>query len=178
MTSPPLRLAFACALVIATSCRPSERESAALPPEPQVVDIEMAEYRFSYDPPVVPGRVLFRVRNTGRVAHSLSVLPLSEDVAPIDQQLRGSRRLGIVPFAGVGTRKPGESTTFAVDLAPGLRYALICFRQDPKGRSHALLGMNSEFRTGSGRGASTIRGSSSTSSGPPPSSSPELRGSS
>lgn len=152
-------LAMVCALMGA-SCQAPESRAGALPPGPHVVDVEMSEYRFDYDSAVPAGRSLFRVRNTGTVPHSLSVLPLTDDVPPIEQQLRGSRRLGIVPFAGVGALDPGESTTFAVDLAQGVRYAFVCFMADPKGQPHALLGMASEVRTAGGRRANA--GPSST----------------
>lgn len=106
----------------------------------------MTEYRFDYDSTVPAGRVIFKVRNTGRVAHSLSLLPLTDDIPPIDEQLRGSRRLGISPFAGVAARRPGASATFAVDLVPGARYAVVCFLADSDRTLHALRGMASEFR--------------------------------
>lgn len=140
-------LAVAVALV-PVSCGGREPSGAGLPPPPHVVEVAMAEYHFSYDPDIPPGRVVFRVRNTGRAVHSLSVLPLTDDVPPIDRQLRGERRLGIRPFADIGPRRPGTGTSFAADLAAGARYALVCFVQDEGGRSHALLGMATEFRTG------------------------------
>lgn len=63
-------------------------------------------------------------------------------------------RRAIAPFASVKTRPPGASTTFAVDLHPGVRYAFVCFVDGPDGVSHALLGMSAEFRTiASGTGA-------------------------
>lgn len=140
--------------LVAPGCQSRASEVTALPPGPHVVEVQMTEYSFRYPPAVPAGRVLFRVRNAGREAHSLSLLPLTDDVPPIDQQLRGSRRLGIVPFAGVGTRRPGDRTTFAADLAPGLRYAIVCFLVGDDGQPHALRGMASEFRTGEARGES------------------------
>ncbi|MEX2289756.1 MAG: hypothetical protein WD794_05445 [Mycobacteriales bacterium] len=107
----------------------------------------MTEYGFSYDPTITAGRVLFRVRNTGTVVHSLNMLPLTEDIPPIDEQIRGDRRLAVRPFAGFESLRPGADTTFAVDLAPNTRYALLCFEADDEGVSHLLRGMNSEFRT-------------------------------
>lgn len=107
----------------------------------------MTEYRFDYNPVVPPGRVVFRVQNAGRVGHRLAVLPLADDLPPIDAQPRGSERQVIAPFAGVPPRRPGSTGTFAVELAPGRRYAMICSLVDPEGKSHALKGMNSEFRT-------------------------------
>lgn len=106
----------------------------------------MTEYSFNYDPAIGAGRVLFRVRNTGSVVHSLRMLPLTDDIPPIDRQIRGSRRLAVRPFAGFAALGPGAQTTFAVDLAPDTRYALLCFRTEGEGTAHLLRGMASEFR--------------------------------
>lgn len=106
----------------------------------------MADYRFHYGEAIAAGRVLFRVINTGSADHSLSLLPLTEDIPPIDEQLRGTERRAIVPLAAIKARPPGTATTVAVDLAPGVRYAMVCFVDDAEG-SHALRGMSSEFRT-------------------------------
>lgn len=106
----------------------------------------MREFAFDYSPRRVPaGRLVVRVRNVGRLVHRLSMLPLSEDVPPIEVQLRGSERRAIAPFAGIYDRAPGQEGTFAVDLVAGQRYAFICFVIDEKG-SHAQKGMSSEFR--------------------------------
>lgn len=139
------RIALVCALVLA-ACQTRDHRSAPLPGGPQVVDVEMTEYSFNYDTAISAGRVLFRVTNTGREAHSLAMIPLSDDIPPIDQQVRGSQRLAVRPFAGVTARDSGESTTFAVDLVPGVRYALLCFVTDSDRVSHLLRGMTSEFR--------------------------------
>jgi hypothetical protein len=99
-----------------------------------------------YDHAIPAGRVVFRFVNVGEEKHRPSLLPLPEDVPPIGEQLRGSERRAAVPFAGIREVEPGESGTFAVDLSPGQRYALICFAIAPDGESHALKGMSSEFR--------------------------------
>jgi hypothetical protein len=110
-------------------------------------------YRFVYQPVIPGGRVVWKVVNAGRLVHRLTLLPLSDDLPPIDEQLHGEERQALTPFAGVPDRLPGETGTFATDLLPGHRYALICFNQDPDGVSHALKGMNSEFRTTGGQPA-------------------------
>ncbi len=111
----------------------------------------MDEYRFVYDDNIPPGRVVFDVTNAGRIPHRLSLLPLTEDFPPIDVQVRGSERRFINPFAGIPPREPGERGTFAVELAPGVRYALVCFLVDDQdNQSHAVKGMTSEFRTAGG----------------------------
>ncbi len=147
----PLGLLVALAVQAFTSCQASTGTARALPPSPHVVVVTMDEYAFAYDPTVPAGRVVFEFINVGEMAHRPSLLPLSESVPPIQEQLRGSQREAVSPFASVPTLKPGEKGTFAVNLAPGQRYALICFATNPDGQSHALLGMSSEFRSGGSR---------------------------
>lgn len=106
----------------------------------------MREYRFEYRPPVSPGRALFRARNSGRVEHQLRLVPLSEDVPPISEQLRSEARRIVAPFAGMPPQRPNQSAALAVDLRPGQRYALICYVVDGDGESHARKGMSAEFR--------------------------------
>jgi len=112
-----------------------------------VVTVVLREYRFKLDKAVPAGRVVFRLRNAGRLEHRPALLPLADDLPPLDQQLRGGQRAAIAPFAGTSTRPPGTTAAFAVDLAPGTRYGLICFIRDQDGVSHAVKGMNLEFRT-------------------------------
>lgn len=133
-------------MVVLGACKGSSEEPA-LPPRPAMVTVTMREYRFEYDPVVPRGRVVFRFVNAGRLTHQPDLIPLTEDVPPIDQQVRGERRAVVTPFAGIAAREPGEAGTFAVDLEPGQRYAFVCFARDPDdGQSHALQGMTSEFR--------------------------------
>lgn len=122
------------------------RVQAGLPEPPTVVKVAMDEYSFAYRRSIAPGRVVFEVTNVGRRPHRISLLPLSEDVPPIQEQIRGSERRSVNPFAGLPPQAPGEVATLAVDLAAGVRYAMICFINEPE-VSHAQAGMVSEFRT-------------------------------
>lgn len=119
-------------------------------PAPPVVGVTMQEYRFEHPPQIPSGRVIFEIRNSGREQHKLALLPLDEQLPPLDAQLRGSERRIITPFAGIPPRQPGRTGTFAVDLVPGQRYALVCFLSTPAGELHALKGMNAEFRATAG----------------------------
>ena len=110
--------------------------------------VTLTEYRITYSPPVAAGRVVFRFTNKGKLVHQPDLLPLGEEVPPIDEQLRGDERVAVAPFAGIPPRNPGETGSFAVDLVPGQRYAFVCFARDPNGASHALKGMTAEFRAG------------------------------
>lgn len=134
------------AAVMATSCSAPSEPTIPLPAGAPTVVVTMDEYRFDYDPEVPAGRVVFRFDNVGQLPHRATMLPLPDDLPPIDEQLRGTERQVINPFAGIPDRPPGASGTFAVDLLPGVRYAIICFVEDPDGQSHAQKGMASEFR--------------------------------
>ncbi|MDQ6615124.1 MAG: hypothetical protein M3083_10335 [Actinomycetota bacterium] len=117
-------------------------------PGPGIVTVTMVDNQFQYDPRIPSGRVVFQVSNAGQEAHRLTMVPLPADVPPINQQLHGPVRVSIVPFAATPTMPPGSRDSFAVDLAPGQRYALLDFLQSPTAsESHAMMGMNSEFRT-------------------------------
>lgn len=138
--------AVAASGLLAVACGGGGR-SGVLPPKPTIIDVRMRENVFDYNPVIPSGRVVFRAVNVGSEAHRLTLLPLAADLPPIDQQLHGDTRSPTAPFAGTLALRPGDTSSFAVDLAPGVRYALICFLVNPEGQSHALLGMNSEFRT-------------------------------
>lgn len=116
-----------------------------MPPSPTYVDVVMTEYRFEHQIEVPAGRTVFRVVNTGAEPHSLVLVELTEDVPPIDVQLRSQDRRGAATYAQVPERPPGSRDIFAVDLLPG-RYAFICFVRDAGGEPHALKGMSSEIR--------------------------------
>lgn len=129
-------------VTVAASC---EASPPSLPAGPATVGITMSEHRFSYEPPTSTGRVVFAVRNEGRVDHELVLVEVPADLPPLEDQLRSANRRVIATLASVPRRQPGRTGTFAVDLAPG-RYGLICFVEDADGVQHAQKGMSSEFR--------------------------------
>ncbi len=148
----PFQRWSASVLVVLASCTggsspPSQRSSLApLPVGVPTVDIAMLDYRFEFDPPREPGRVVFRVRNAGKVPHHLFLFPLPEDLPPIDVQLRGEKRRLLEPFAAIYDRSPGDIGTFAVDLKADQRYALVCSVVPGDEEPHWKKGMASEFR--------------------------------
>jgi len=137
---------FCVIFVIMTSCSPAPGR-ASLPEGPAEVTVSMREYAFDYDSSLTAGRVVFNVVNRGQLEHRLVLLPLGDDVPPINVQLHGPQRLTVAPLASVLPRPPGRRAAFAAELLPGKRYALICSIVDPDGESHAFKGMASEFRT-------------------------------
>lgn len=153
MTGRRLLVRSVTSIVLAAggvSCRDSARDAASLPAGPPVVTVNMREYRFDYRGPVAAGRVVFRFVNAGRRAHQPDLIALAEDLPSIDEQVRGDERVAVTQFAGIPPRTPGEVGTYAVDLVPGQRYAIICFARSPRDESHALKGMTTEFRAGGG----------------------------
>ena len=107
----------------------------------------MSEYRLRpHTTRLAAGRVVFRMVNAGQEPHSPALVPLDEDVPPIDVQVRSPERRIVAPFAGVNTRLPGATGTFAVDLVAGRRYAFVCYASTADEKAHSKLGMTWEFR--------------------------------
>lgn len=115
----------------------------------------MYDYGFDFDTPIPSGRVVFRVHNTGSVTHRVTLVPLPEDLPPIQEQVHSDQRRGVRPLGGVNPRQPGGRSVFAVDLEEGRRYALICYEKDDEGVVHARLGGVAEFRAGGADAEST-----------------------
>ncbi|MGH9153376.1 MAG: hypothetical protein ACRD03_13480, partial [Acidimicrobiales bacterium] len=139
--------ALAAVVVVGSGCAPGIERESELPASPPEVVVTLTEYRFELSQDVPAGRVVFRLRNAGEAPHRPALLPLGEELPPLEQQLRGQERSIVNPYAGTRTRVPGATGSFAVDLVPGTRYGLICFLRDEDGSSHALKGMHHEFRT-------------------------------
>lgn len=144
----------ASVMVLAATCftagcggsSPGPRD-APLPPPPTTLGVEMREYRFDISGRrrISPGRVVFRVRNAGRVDHQLILVALPKSfVGSLSEQLQDSKRQGVLPAAILAGRRPNQTGSFAVDLPQG-RYGMVCFLKTPDGRSHAVQGMNAEL---------------------------------
>jgi len=116
-----------------------------LPRSAGVVKVAMREFGYEYNKTVPRGRVIFRVHNAGRMQHDLVMWKLPEDLPPLDTQLRSNVRRGVETVRLLPVFDPGDTTSFAADLEPG-RYGFVCFIPDTNGATHALRGMNSEFR--------------------------------
>lgn len=132
---------------LTSACGGSAGPEVPLPASPPAVAVTTSEYQFQYTGLIPAGRVVFQVRNEGSLWHELALLPLSDQLPPIDAQLRGSERQAIRPFAGAAPQPPGATGAFAVNLDPGRRYAFVCFVRDPDNATHAVKGMSLEFRT-------------------------------
>ena len=141
-----LPAAMAGAMAVAACTPATPKSSAALPAPPAAVTVAMGEYRFDFDPDIPAGRVNFSVHNAGSTAHELILARLPPDYPPsLDAQLHSPIRRRVEALRALPVMAPGQGTVFAADLATG-RYAFLCFVAGSDGTSHALKGMNAEFR--------------------------------
>lgn len=153
-----VRLRFVGVLaVVATSlvaCRKPAPVEHARPVAPPTITVRLREFRFEHTAThLVAGRTVFRFVNVGHQKHNPTLVPLDQDVPPIDVQVRGTARRLVAPVASVNYRQPGQIGTFAVDLIPGQRYAFVCFAHTPSGEAHSQKGMTWEFRVDGGSSA-------------------------
>lgn len=141
-----LSLLLIAATAIVGSCRGEPQQGLPLPASPPIIEVTLRDYGIEYSPPVPAGRVVFHVYNAGTTEHQLNMVPLDEGFPPIQEQLSGSERRAVAPFAGVPALAPGSRSVFAVDVIPGTRYALLCLLPGPDGIPYGVKGMNTEFR--------------------------------
>jgi hypothetical protein len=97
-------------------------KDAPLPADPATVAITMAEHRFDFDrdQAIRPGRVVFEATNRGQRNHELVLLALPADLpGTLNDQLHSSTTRPVDTVAALSVRRPRQSGSFAVDLAPG-----------------------------------------------------------
>lgn len=118
------------------------------PPTVPEITVTLQDGAIELDQPVPSGRVVFRVHNAGTMRHRVTLIPLPDDLLPLEEQLAGDERRSVSPLGATNTHPPGEGTAFAVDLEPGQRYGFVCFEETDDGTVHARTGENAEFRAG------------------------------
>lgn len=106
----------------------------------------MRDHAFEIEGSLQPGRIVVRVTNHGEADHDLTLLEIPADIDGIDELLASSEG-GLSPAYTMATRAPGETGTFAVDLAEG-RYAVLCSETDADGTPHYRKGMAAELEVG------------------------------
>ena len=115
---------------------------------PATFDVTVNEYRFDYRGRVPSGRVVFRTRNAGAIAHEVLLVAVPDDFhLSVSEQVKSPTPAAFPTKAIVPERGPQSTGEFAVDMTPG-RYALVCFLRDPDGVYHARKGMTAEFTVG------------------------------
>lgn len=129
-------------------CTGAGSSEEPLPPEAATVQVRLADDELSMEGgPVPAGRVVFTVRNVGEHDHRFTLAPIDNDRPPMEQDVADETERPIRQLARVPTLQPGESGTFAVDLAPDQRYAMLDYAEAPDGTQYMDLGVVGEFRT-------------------------------
>ncbi|MGI9193062.1 MAG: hypothetical protein ACR2FO_00895 [Actinomycetota bacterium] len=129
--------------VLLSACR--QPSGASVEKRPAEVRVTMKEHEFEMPGSLTTGALTFRVHNEGLEDHDLTLIQLPETLdRSLDEQLRGERRMSVLPIAQIKSRSPGKSGFFAVDLDPG-KYGIICFVRGPDKIPHARKGMSREF---------------------------------
>jgi len=116
--------------------------AAAQPPAPSgAINVELTEWRVIVSN-VAPrsGSLTLVVKNSGAIAHDLTVLKTDLRADQIPQEAGKAREDGKV--AGTASLKPGQSTLLTLTLQPG-NYVFICNEQ-----GHYALGMHTAVTVG------------------------------
>jgi hypothetical protein len=141
--TPHAALGQARALTVVASDAPA----AAAPADDATIGGE--DFAFVVDESLPAGDHVLRFENTGEQPHEAVLLKLDEGATASDVAMAfapgGSGQPPAMPVGGVGGIMPGTAQSFPASLSPG-RYGLLCFFIDPaSGKTHAELGMMSEF---------------------------------
>lgn len=154
-------LAATAALTLAACGGGEDEETVEAPQEasgPTVVDVQMDEYAFLFDPAeITDGNVVFNVENIGEYPHEFRVVQVPPGPTLMDlvnteeeeRQMIAINYYGGYQYLTFVTVDPGETAevSFPEPLAPSL-YTLICFARIPVEEplySHALKGMVADF---------------------------------
>jgi len=116
--------------------------AAAQPPAPSgAINVELTEWRVIVSN-VAPqgGPLTLVVKNTGAIAHDLTILKTDLPADQIPQEAGKAREDGKV--AGTASLNPGQSTLLMVTLERG-NYVFICNEQ-----GHYALGMHTAVTVG------------------------------
>lgn len=140
-----LALAVAAAL-LAAGCTPGAADKPVPGPVP-AIQVLIEDDDLAIHGPVPAGRVVFQIRNLGQRPHRLTLFPMPEDAGPIEQEVTDEKQRPVRLLARVSNLQPGNTGTFAADLAAGQRYGLIDYSRAPDGTQHMALGVAGEFRT-------------------------------
>lgn len=131
--------------VTMAACSSTDAVRAPLPPRAQVVEVTISDNHYDYDTRIRPGRTVFVGHNVGKVAHTMLLFKVPDDLPPVDVQIHGTQRHQVDGLAGTRVQ-PGAVNSFAVDLAPNQRYYMLDFDFDTDHKTFATKGLDSEFR--------------------------------
>lgn len=116
-----------------------------MPPQPPMLEVQLADYDFVFDDPVPSGRLVVEVANVGEAAHELVLAPMPDGAGgDVEELVASEERRLLSPIYSTAQHQPGETGRFAVNLGPG-RYLLACFLADDGGTPHYEKGMLAEL---------------------------------
>lgn len=93
----------------------------------EVLEYELADYKFVGPTEAEAGKLFFKAENTGTEDHELEILDANGEAV-----------------GEVEAMPPGDKGTLAVELEPGT-YTLQCILETKDGKVHKDLGMEAEF---------------------------------
>ena len=121
--------------------------AAATPATPNVVEINASEYKFEAPDQIPAGLTLFKMNDTGKELHHVTLIKLdsgktfNDFMAGMKNMKPGTPPPGwVIPAGGPNAAAPGSSSSLVQVLEPG-NYAIVCFIPDAKGVPHVAHGM-------------------------------------
>ena len=127
-----------------TSATPA---TAAAPAAPNVVEINASEYKFEAPDQVPAGLTAFKMNDTGKEMHHVTLFKLDSAktfadfmTAMKNMKPEASPPGWVIPAGGPNAAAPGSSSSLITVLEPG-NYAIVCFIPDAKGIPHVANGM-------------------------------------
>lgn len=139
-------VALTLAVSLAAGCTASDSDEP-VPDSVPAITVGVGDRDLTVDGAVPAGRVVFNIRNTGENTHRLVLFPLADDRPPIHDDIADDVERPMQVTAGVPPLEPGDTATFAVDLAGGQRYGMVDTIEVDDGPDHMELGVATEFRT-------------------------------
>jgi hypothetical protein len=107
-------------------------------------EIEMKDFAFTAPDKVAAGHHTWKVNNTGKQPHEMSLIKLAEGKTMADVMAFMQAPEGMPPFVeagGLQAINPGATAWMDLDLTPGT-YVAVCFVPDPASEApHLALGM-------------------------------------
>lgn len=124
--------------------------SDEVPDGAEVIDLELTEFLFTFDPDEIPsdGNFAFNATNDGEQVHEVVVISIPED-GDLQSAIEAAGAGEVEPLAFKVFIQPGQDVNVAFEepLAPG-RYGLVCAlpdTSDPEMPPHFEKGMLAQF---------------------------------
>ena len=145
MPKHAIRTALVMGALLAACNKPDQTpEAATPPPEPNVVTFTAADYGYTGPDTIPAGVTTFRLVNSGKEPHHLSLIKLNEGKTA--QDLGAAMAPGApwpswaVEVGGPNAAEGGETVTATLPIESG-NYVFVCFIPSPDGKPHIAKGM-------------------------------------